>query len=133
MPALAVEPSDAKHALQQVLAVELALGVALADERRLAVVRALAERGYTRADLEQAATELAADPSLDAKLRYGGALTAADFRRVIEGDTQTTGRRLLTYDEAVADALRLRIGLEHYMPVFIAGEPKPRWRRKGTR
>lgn len=112
---------------------ELALGVALADERRLAVVRTLVARGYTRADLEYATSELAADPSLDAKLRYGGALTAADFRRVIEGDAQTTGRRLLSYDEAVADALRLRIGLEHYAPVFVAGEPKPRWRRKGTR
>lgn len=112
------------------LHVELALGVEIGEERRVAIVRVLLKRGYTRVDLEHAADELSADPKLDDKLRYGGALTAADFRRVIEGGDDAPSRRLMTYAEANADAMRLRIGLEHYEHVFVEGEDKPRWRRK---
>ena len=124
-----MRPADDVHALRQVLQVELALGVELSPERRAAIVRTLLAKRYRRVELERAALALSADVELDRKLRFGGAFSAADFSRLIDGDPEAKGRhvRLMTYAEANADAQRRRIGLDAYRPVTIEGHAVPMW------
>ena len=102
----------------------LALGVELSPERQAAVAKALIGRRYSRLDLDRAALALSADVELDAKLRYGGAFSAADFARVIDGDG---GVKLMTYAQMKADALRRRIGIDAYRAVQVDGQDKPMW------
>lgn len=141
LPAEALAPADEAFAVRQVLQVELAHDAELAPERRAAVVRTLVARGYTRLALERAALALSADVELARALRFakGGRhpLSAADFRRVIEGDPEARGAGGLG-DGALSHAAMLaeaqREGLypvtEHYRPVAVEGEEKPRWIRK---
>ena len=76
--------------------------------RQKALKRRLQKRGYTKGEILYAVDELADDPELDDKLRYGGDLSAADFRRVIEPIRKTRkrliqGKRLT--EEEVWDAI----------------------------
>lgn len=52
--------------------------------RQKALRKRLEKRDYSKGEVLYAVDELADDPELDDKLRYGGDLSAADFRRVIE-------------------------------------------------
>ena len=124
LPAEAAEPADGAHALRAIAQVSLALGVELSPERQAAVAKALIGRRYSRLDLDRAALALSADVELDAKLRYGGAFSAADFARVIDGDG---GVKLMTYAQMKADALRRRIGIDAYRAVQVDGQDKPMW------
>lgn len=63
--------------------------------RKKALYARLRKREYSFGELIYAVDRLADDPDLDEKIRYGGDLSAADFRRVIE-PIQTTRKRLLT-------------------------------------
>ena len=127
LPSEALDPADDVHVLRALAQVSLALGVELSAERRAAVAKALLARGYSRVDLDRAALALSADARLDDKLRYGGALSAADFARAIEGEGSEPGVRLMTREQALADSLRRRIGIENYRPVPVEGRTKPMW------
>lgn len=52
--------------------------------RKKALYARLKKREYSVGEILYAVDQLADDPELDDKLRYGGDLSAADFRRVIE-------------------------------------------------
>lgn len=122
--------ADDAFVLRQIVQVELALGVELSPERRAAVARTLLAKRYRRIDLEAAALALSADVELDRKLRFGGAFSAADFARMIDGDPEDAkakAGKLMTYAEANADALRRRLGIELYRPVRVEGQPNPLW------
>lgn len=71
--------------------------------RQKALRRRLEKRDYTLGEILYAVDQLADDPELDDKLRYGGDLSAADFRRVIEPIRQTRSRlvnsKVLTEEE----------------------------------
>lgn len=60
--------------------------------RKKALYARLRKREYTLGEILYAVDELADDPQLDEKLRYGGDLSAADFRRVIEPVRETRQR-----------------------------------------
>lgn len=59
----------------------LACGLDLSDERRAVIARVLDSESFTSEELEACARHLATSSELDDKLRYGGALTPADFVR----------------------------------------------------
>lgn len=139
VPADAVEPTDETFAMQQVIQVELALDAVLPAERRAAIARTLAAKGYTRVDLERAALTLSADVELSRALRFAkgdrNPLSAADFARVIEGDPEDKDarrQRLMTADERNAEARRLRLSVADYLPVFVDGQDVPMWTLKGA-
>lgn len=71
--------------------------------RKKALYARLRKREYTKGEILYAVDELSDDPELDEKLRYGGDLSAADFRRVIEPIRETRRRlkagQVLTEDE----------------------------------
>lgn len=71
--------------------------------RKKALYARLRKREYTTGEILYAVDELSDDPELDEKLRYGGDLSAADFRRVIEPIRETRrrlkGGQILTEDE----------------------------------
>ena len=71
--------------------------------RQKALRQRLEQRGYTKGEILYAVDELADGPELDDKLRYGGDLSAADFRRVIEPIRKTRRRlrqgKVLTEEE----------------------------------
>lgn len=76
--------------------------------RQKALRKRLEKRDYSKGEILYAVDELADDPELDDKLRYGGDLSAADFRRVIEPIRSTRkrliGGKMLT-EEEVWDAV----------------------------
>lgn len=79
------EPSEElRAACVTMLAIEVQPNVADDQLRMAALKRRLRKRGYTRGELLYATDRLADDPELDDKIRYGGTLSGADFRRVIE-------------------------------------------------
>lgn len=89
--------------MQALNIVELSMGLELSDERRTAIVIAVQSQEYTRAQVMLAARDLCSDTELDEKLRYGGAFTAADFKRVIESDESNANLgKLYGYWEARA-------------------------------
>jgi len=71
--------------------------------RKKALYARLRKREYSKGEILYAVDELADDPELDEKLRYGGDLSAADFRRVIEPIRETRrrlkGGKILTEEE----------------------------------
>lgn len=71
--------------------------------RQKALRQRLEKREYTKGEILYAVDRLADDPELDDKLRYGGDLSAADFRRVIEPMRETRRRlkqgKVLTEEE----------------------------------
>lgn len=84
------------------------MGLELGDDRRAALVIALESQGYSRAQVMLAARDLCSDTDLDDKLRYGGALTAADFKRIIEDDESNAAvGKAYSYYEARAYWTRL--------------------------
>lgn len=123
--------------MKQVVQVELSLDAVLPDERRVAIARTLASRGYSRIDLERAALALSADVELSRAIRYAkgdrNPLSAADFSRVIDGDPESPearSQRVMTYNEAMREAGRCRLDMSAFAPVFVDGEEKPRWTYK---
>jgi len=62
--------------------------------RQKALKKRLRKREYSKGEILYAVDELADDPELDDKLRYGGDLSAADFRRIIEPIRETRARLL---------------------------------------
>jgi len=90
------------------LALEVQPDITEQPLRQKALKRRLEERGYSKGEILFAVDQLADDPELDDKLRYGGDLSAADFRRVIEPIRQIRkrliqGKRLT--EEEVWDAI----------------------------
>jgi len=85
------------------LALEVQPNITDQPLRQKALKRRLEQRGYTKGEILYAVDQLADDPELDDKLRYGGDLSAADFRRVIEPVRETRRRlidgKVLTEDE----------------------------------
>lgn len=77
------------------LALEVQPSIIERDARLGALVRRLQKRSYSKGEILYAVDELADNPDLDDKLRYGGDLSAADFRRVIE-PIRETRRRLMS-------------------------------------
>jgi len=71
--------------------------------RKKALYARLRKREYSKGEVLYAVDELSDDPELDEKLRYGGDLSAADFRRVIEPIRETRrrlkGGKILTEEE----------------------------------
>jgi len=71
--------------------------------RKKALYARLKKREYSKGEILYAVDQLADDPELDDKLRYGGDLSAADFRRVIEPIRETRRRlkegKILTQEE----------------------------------
>jgi len=93
--------------------VKLSLGVEISPEREAAFLVTLLPKGYTAGEVKIAASALCTCPVLDDKLRYGGTLTPADFRRMIEPD------------EAAAKAGKLYAWHEAMAMWTKAGEPVP--------
>lgn len=85
------------------LALEVQPSIQEQPLRQKALRARLEKRGYTLGEILYAVDELADDPELDDKLRYGGDLSAADFRRVIEPIRETRERlingKILTEEE----------------------------------
>lgn len=97
------------------LALEVQPSIREQPLRQKALRRRLEKREYTLGEVLYAVDQLADDPELDDKLRYGGDLSAADFRRVIEPIRQTRRRlvdsKVLT-EEEVWQAVETVPGLE---------------------
>lgn len=98
-----------KSALSR-LALEVQPAIMENRARQKALFERLQKRDYTRGEILFAVDRLADDPELDDKLRYGGDLSGADFRRVIEPLRKMRSRlkqgKRLTEDE-VWDAIEL--------------------------
>lgn len=85
------------------LALEVQPSITEDPLRQKALFQRLQKREYSKGELLYAIDQLADDPDLDDKLRYGGDLSAADFRRIIEPIRATRERlvngKVLTEDE----------------------------------
>lgn len=73
------------HVRLAVLKVAYLMEPEMEPTRLRALVEYIADQKWTSADLALAADCLPRDDYLDAKVRYGGCITPADFERVIEG------------------------------------------------
>lgn len=128
--------ADDELVMQAINQVVLSMGLDVSPERKAAIALAVTGAGYTAAQVKLAAQALCLDVDLDAKLRYGYTLTAADFRRVIEGEAGEVAKaRLYTYREACAFHGRQGEGaVWPFEPVEVerrdgdGPSPKPMWR-----
>ena len=86
--------------------------------RQQALFHRLKKREYTKGEILYAVDKLADDPELSEKLRYGGDLSGADFRRVIEPlrkmRSRLRGSKRLT-EEEVWRAYRAGAGASQIM------------------